>query len=117
MTDMASNSARLSHGATSIAHFESLLWLLKELEPDGIVLHEHQYHPQSFGSFVVVLGRGHDLAKFVWDGKEFLLSVSFAAVTNKNANVAWAHDANISLPNGHGLFEEIASEAHGALAI
>jgi hypothetical protein len=107
----------MSDRSAPIAHIESLLWLLKELEAEGIALYEHQYQPQSFGSFVLVVGRGHERAKFVWDGKEFILSVSFATFPTKNANVPWTHDADITLPNGHGLFEEIASQAQSVLAI
>src|SRR5688572_11394890 len=102
--------------SASIAHVESLLWLLKEMDVAGIVLYEHQYHLQSFGSFVLVVGRGHERAKFDWDGKEFILSVSFSTFTAKKANAPWTHDVGISLPNGHGLFEEITSEAKSILA-
>src|SRR3954468_15173345 len=108
----------MSVRSTAIAHVESLLWLLKELEPQGIELYEHQYHPQSFGSFVLVIGRGHLRAKYTWDGKEFVLSVSCASFPNKNAaNVPWTHDANISVPNGVGLFQENASDAQNTVAI
>lgn len=52
-----------------LAHFDSLLWLLNELKTEGIELEEHQFKPESFGSFVVVLARGRKSARFVWDGK------------------------------------------------
>ncbi|SRR5712691_2047607 len=102
---------------TSIVHFEALLRILRDLEPHKIELYEHQYHPEAFGSFVAVLGRAHERAKFSWDGRESLLSISLGSFPNKNAPAAWAHDADISLPNGHGLYEEIASNAAQMLAI
>lgn len=107
----------MSDAAESIRHFESLLGILKDLESHKIALYEHQYHPQAFGSFVLVLGHAHERVKFSWDGREFILSISFGTFKNKNAPAAWTHDADVSLPNGHGLFEEIASNAEQMLAI
>jgi hypothetical protein len=107
----------MSDSSTAIAHLESLLRILRDLNSEGIALYEHQYHPQAFGSFVLVLGRPHQRAKFTWDGREFILSMSIADFPNKNANALWTHDANFSLPNGQGLYEEIASQTTSTLAI
>jgi hypothetical protein len=107
----------MSDSSTAIAHFDSLLRILRDLGSEGIALYEHQYNPQAFGSFVLVLGRPHQRAKFSWDGREFILSMSIADVPNKNANASWVHDADFSLPNGHGLYEEIASQTSSTLAI
>ena len=96
-----------------LAHFDSLIWLLTDLKAEGIELEEHQFNPASFGSFVVVLARGGKSARFVWDARESLLSISFGARGAKS----WTHDANTSLPAGDGLFQEIASEAENLLAI
>lgn len=104
-----------SRGAT--AHFENLLRILRDLEPEGIALYEHHYYPEAFGSFTLVLGRAHHRAKFAWDGRDCILSMSIADFPNKNANPPWIHDANFSLPNGHGLYEEIASQTSETLAI
>jgi|SRR5882672_2753419 len=107
----------MSDTRTAIAHFEGLLRILRDLEPEGIALYEHQYHPQAFGSFVLVLGRAHQRAKFAWDGRDFVLSMSIADFPIKNANPSWTHDADFSLPNGQGLFDEIASQTSSTLAI
>jgi len=101
----------------SIVHFEELLRILRDLESHKIELYEHQYHPAAFGSFVVVLGRAHERAKFSWDGRESLLSISLGSFPKKNAPAAWAHDADIGLPNGHGLYAEIASNVVQMFAI
>jgi hypothetical protein len=106
----------MSERRAAIEHLESLTSILKELAPQGIELYEHRYHPQAFGSFELVLGRSHEHIKFIWDGRDSVLSVSFATVTNENANPSWTHDANISLPNGDGLFAEIASNVEQMLA-
>ena len=99
-----------------ILHLESLTAILKELAPQGIELYELRYYPQAFGNLELVLGTGHERVKFTWDGRESILSVSLAKAGNKNANVAWTHDADISLPKGEGLLEEIASNAQQMLA-
>ncbi len=96
-----------------LGHFEAMTWLLKELEPARIELHEHQYSPRVFGSFALVLGRGHKDARFAWDGRDALLSIEFRG----NRSDTWTHDANISLPNGEGLYAEIASQASEMLAV
>jgi hypothetical protein len=100
----------------SILDLESLTTILQDLAPDGIELYELRYYPQAFGSLELVLGLGHERVKFTWDGRDSILSVSFARATNKNANVSWTHDADISLPKGEGLFAEIASNAQQMLA-
>jgi hypothetical protein len=106
----------MSERGGPIQHLESLTAILKDLAPQGIGLYEVRYHPQAFGSFELVLGRGHKHLKFTWDGRDGLLSISFATVTNKNANPSWTHDADISLPNGEGLFAEIGSNVEQMLA-
>lgn len=89
------------------------MWLLNELATDRIALHEHTYTPLAFGSFAVVLGRGHSEVKLTWDGRDALLAVELRA----DRNGTWTHDANISIPSGEGLYEEIASQATGILAV
>jgi hypothetical protein len=87
------------------------------LADESIELFEHAYHPQSFRSFVLVLGRGHDQVRFNWDGKEAILSVSVARVQNKNAAPNSAHDADFRLPKGEGVYAEIASQSVSLLTI
>ena len=101
---------------SDIQHVESLLWLLKEIGANGLRLYEHRCTLQGFGSFTTVLGTAHNRVKFDWDGKEFVLSVSTAAVANQNGIENWQFEANIRLPNGEGLFEEISSKATELLA-
>lgn len=92
---------------SSLGHFEAMAWLLKELAPARIELQEHQYSPRVFGSFALVLGRGHKEVRCTWDGRDSLLSIEF----RENRSESWTHDANISVPNGEGLYAEIASQA------
>jgi hypothetical protein len=95
----------------AITHFEKLTRLLGEFSGERIELVEHRYHPTAFGSFVLVLAKGHQQLKFEWDGKESILALYFANVQDKSTVPAWIHDADFSLPNGVGLYEEIASHS------
>ena len=99
------------------AHFDSVSRLLGALADEHIELLEHHYHPQSFGSFELIVGRGHDQLKFTWNGKESILSLSFAKVQNITTRPEWTHDADFSLPGGEGLYAEIASQSVDMLAI
>jgi hypothetical protein len=107
----------MCEGRAEISHLERLLRVLKNLQPRGISLYEHQYHPVAFGSFVAVLGHARKRVKFSWDGREFMLSVSFANFPTKNARANWIHHADISLPNGKGLYQDIALNTADLLAI
>jgi hypothetical protein len=107
---------RLHVNDWAIAHFEKLTRLLAEFSRERIELLEHDYHPAAFGSFVLVLAKGHQQLKFEWDGKESILALHFAKVQNKGSVPAWTHDADFSLPNGVGLYEEIASHSVDMLA-
>jgi hypothetical protein len=107
----------MSVNECSVAHFDSLARILRGLTEARIELFEHTYHPKAFGSFEIIVGRGHDQLKFTWDGRESILSVSYAKVKNKNAAPVWTHDADFSLPNGDGVYAEIASQSANMLAI
>ena len=98
-------------------HLESVAHLSRELADKRIELIEHIYHLQEFGSFGLVLCRGRDQLKFSWDGREEILSVSFAKVLDQSAVPSWTHDADFSLPKGDGVYAEIASQSVDMLAI
>ncbi len=100
----------------SIRHMETLLGFLHELRSAGIALYEHRFDAQAFGNVSVVLGFPHRRVKFVWDGREFTLSVSVGAFVNSSGPGNWVHEMDVSLPNGDGLYEEIASNAVDILA-
>jgi hypothetical protein len=100
----------------SVQHLERLLGIAKELASEGIALYGHEHHPLSFGSFSVEFGKPHHLVLCHWDGKESVLSISFAKVKNQIAPRRWTHDAYISLPDGEGVYEEIASNVKTMVA-
>lgn len=99
----------------SITHLQRLGQLLGEWAGQGIEMLEHQHHPAAFGSFLLVLAKGHRHVKFEWDGKESVLAVYCATVQNRGRAPVWTHDADVSLPRGAGLYEEIGSQSVGLL--
>jgi len=96
----------------NLVHLESLVKMLNDLKQDNIELFSYHLHPQAFESFELVLGKTNQQVKFLWDGKESTLSLYFATIQNQNSNPEWIHEANFSLPNGEGLYEEIWSECN-----
>lgn len=98
-------------------HMETLVVFLGELSEKGVRLYEHHFDAQAFGSFGVVVGLPHRRLKFVWDGRDEILNVSVANGPNASGPMAWVHDMNVSLPNGEGVYEEIASNTLDILAI
>ena len=97
--------------SAAMDHFSHLHALLKELEPEGIALWEHKYAQETFGSFAVVLGTSHEMARFTWNGQESILTVEYAAVTPQDATPSWQHDAYISVSSDQAVFAEIGSNA------
>lgn len=45
-------------------------FVLAELAPLGVSQLDEEWHPESFGSGLVVLGRGKPELRLVWDGKD-----------------------------------------------
>lgn len=100
----------------AIHHLESVTRILRELRNAAIELFEHHYYPQTFGNFELVVSRGHERLKFTWDGRDSILSVSFARSVNKNAPAPWIHDASLRLPEGEGIYAEIMSQTTNVLS-
>ena len=99
----------------SAEHVRQLARLIEELASAGIDLYEHHYEQLSFGNFLIVVGRPHERVRFAWDGRDSVLAVACRRLTNLNGLEGWTHDAYISVPNGEGLWVEIASEAQSML--
>jgi hypothetical protein len=85
-----------------------VLELAEDLAKDGIALYAHEYQSLSFGSFSLEFGRAHYRVLCQWDGKESILSVSFAEITNQASEGEWVHDANITVSRDD-VYAEIAS--------
>ncbi len=104
----------MTASASAIDHFSKLQVLLADLSDLGIFLSEHEYSYSSFGSFVVVLSAGHSQTRFLWDGKDSILTVETRSFQNQNATEPWVHDAYISV-RGADVFAEIGSNAEQIL--
>lgn len=98
-------------------HMETLLGFLGELSEKGVRLYEHHFNAQGFGSFYVVVGLPHDRLKFVWDGRDEILTVCVGKGRNASGPMAWVHEMNVSLPKGEGVYEEIVSNTLDIFAI
>ena len=99
----------------SIQHLQSLLALIQTLASDGIAMESHQYDGIAFGNFALVLAKGHTKVRFLWDGKELILTVEYQKIQNKVVTGVWEHDAFISVPSGEAVFAEIGSNAETML--
>lgn len=106
-------SARVNN--PSITHLQRLGQLLGEWAGQGIEMLEHHHDAAVFGSFALVLAKGHRHVKFEWDVKESVLAVYCATVQSKGRASVLTHDADISLPRGAGLYEGIGSQSVGLL--
>lgn len=100
---------------SSIQHLQSLLALLQMLDIEGIEMESHQYDGAAFGSFAMVLAKGHTKVRFLWDGKESILTVEYQKVQNRAVTGIWEHDAFISVPLVEAVFAEIGSNAETVL--
>ena len=95
----------------SIQHFQRLLALLQILGSEGIEMESHQYDGIAFGNFALVLAKGHTKVRFLWHGKESVLTVEYQKMQNKVVTGSWEHDIFISVPSTEAVFAEIGSNA------
>ena len=96
----------------SIRHLKKVLEISEHLARDSISLYRHDYHLLASGSFSAEFGKPHCRVLCHWDGKESILSVSFAKLQNQGGVAAWTHDANISV-SAEQVYAEIASSVEG----
>lgn len=99
----------------SIQHLQGLLALLQMLASDGIEMESHQYDGIAFGSFALVLVKGHTKVRFLWDGKESILTVEYQKNQNNTVTGIWEHDAFINVTSAGAVFAEIGSNAETML--
>ena len=85
------------------------------LASEGIEMESHQYDGFAFGNFALVLAKGHTKVRFLWDGKESILTVEYQKVQNKAVTGIWEHDAFIRVPSTEAVFAEIRSNAETML--
>ena len=98
-------------GANSLDHLRELCSLLQEPGTQGILLESHEYDASAFGGFIVVLARGHEKAKFIWDGNDSILTVEYLKPDTSEPAGSWTHDAYIQVPERQAVFAEIGSNA------
>ncbi len=89
--------------------------LLEALAANGIKMERHQYDEASFGSFALVLAKGHAKARFTWDGRESILTVEWQKVQNNAVAGEWQHDAFIQAATADAALAEIGPNAEAML--
>lgn len=99
----------------SIQHLQRLVTLLQMLASEGIEMESHQYDGIAFGNLTLVLAKGHTKLRFLWDGKESILTVESQKVQSKVVTGIWEHDAFISVSSAEVVFAEIGSNAEAML--
>ena len=67
------------------------------------------------GNFVLVLAKGHAKVRFLWDGRESILTVEYQKLQNKAVTDNWEHDAFITVPSAMDVFAEVGSNAEAML--
>jgi hypothetical protein len=93
-------------------HIDGLSRLLNELNGTGIQLVEHHFHGSGVPRFTLTFDRAIYRVRFSWNAESEYLEVKFS----KAPAIPLDRDAYISLPNGKGLYEEMASELEQLLA-
>lgn len=101
--------------SSAIQHLQSLQALLQTLSPEGIEMESHQYDNVAFGNFALVLTKSHTKVRFLWDGRESILTVECQKVQNKGIPGLWEHDAFIKVPSAEAVFAEIGTNAEAIL--
>ena len=100
---------------SSIQHLQNLQTVLQEIASGGIEMEGHQYDGAAFGSFTLVLAKGHKKTRFIWDGREADLEVQCQEVQNEAIADNWVHDAFIKVTPRDAVFAEIGSNAEAIL--
>ena len=100
---------------SSIQHLKKLQSLLEDLAEYEIHLLRHEYIPESFGNFTLVLAKGAAKVRFLWDARELLLTVQCMKKQHESVGEVWEHDATIEVDSPEVVFAEIGSNAAAVL--
>ena len=73
----------------SIKHFAIMQTLASDLAKRHIAIYEHQFDMLIFSSFTAVVGTRHKRWQFIWDGKESVMTVMVATVSDSRGVPEW----------------------------
>lgn len=100
----------------ALSHVTALKELLEQLVPLNIELQEHSFDSLCFGSWVMVAGRSRQRYRFVWDGKESLLSVSSSTFSDSQSAAQWRempeHSSLVTSTEALGKVRAVLVEAY-----
>lgn len=97
--------------SSAIQHFQGFLALLQALAVEQIEFESLEHHEHAFGTFILVVSRGHKKVRFVWDGRESLLTVECQKFQNRSVTTKWEHGAFIAAISRQAALAEIESIA------
>ena len=100
---------------SSVEHIISLNSLAEFCTSAGLKIYEHEYNFMAFGSWVLVVGKDKHRLKFIWDGKDFMLSILKSDFQNSNSAPSWepvfTNNANIEASKTFAiLIDELKKE-------
>jgi hypothetical protein len=107
---------RMNDEQWSADHLRELAAILETLRPHRVMLYEHHYNLQAFGSFEVVIGRPHRRLRFLWDGREFLLGAQESNFVGAVDPPQWRELVSTQLESSK-VFGEICEITSQAFAI
>jgi hypothetical protein len=88
---------KIDRNATIKKHFDLVLALTTQLAAHNLSVVNHSYNYLCFGNWEIVVSSGHKERKFLWDGRDFILSVSERMKGNLSQNSQWKNVDEIPL--------------------
>ena len=73
----------------SMKYFATMQMLASDLAKKHIAIYQHRFDMLTFGNFFVVVGTRHKRWRFIWDGKEGVMTVSVAAIADSREVPEW----------------------------
>ncbi len=80
-----------SDSASAILFFRSLLDTAERLASHNITIYHVEYHLLAFGSWQMAAGYRHERLKFIFDGKDSLLSVQVGKFSDSSGG-SWSQE-------------------------
>ena len=90
-------------------HFDMVSALTERLAKRHLSLFKHSYDHNCFGNWEMVIGSGHKERRFLWDGRDFFLTVSERAKTNSTQGEQWrsVHEMPVGEIEDEDLFGKV----------
>ena len=80
---------KINRDETIKKHFDLVVFLTSRLAEVKLSLLHHTYDYLCFGNWEIIIGTGHRERKFLWDGRDFFLTVSDRVKNNLTQDGQW----------------------------